>query len=91
VHDIERELKRVLRSSKRERRAHLANMMSAAIVHLAALERAGADPNALLRVLKMDRFPEWSTYLLDAKRLIGRIDLDASGDRGPGIIAPRSG
>lgn len=75
MHDIERELKRVLRLSRRERRAHLANMMSSAIVQLAALERAGADPNALLRMMKMDHFPEWEGYLLDAKHLIGRIDI----------------
>ncbi|HET9723143.1 MAG TPA: hypothetical protein VFR44_04795 [Actinomycetota bacterium] len=78
MHDIEREVKRVLRLAKGQRRAHLANMMSVAIVHLAALERAGVDPDDLLNVLKkglLEQFPEWEAYLLDAKRLIGRIGV----------------
>ncbi|HEU4356598.1 MAG TPA: hypothetical protein VFT27_13500 [Actinomycetota bacterium] len=77
MHDIDREVKRVLRLAKGERRAHLANMMSVAIVHLAALERAGVDPNGLLSVLKkglLEQFPEWEGYLLDAKHLIDRIE-----------------
>ena len=78
MHDIDREVKKVLRLAKGERRAHLANMMSVAIVHLAALERAGIDPNGLQGTLKkglFDQFPEWEGYLRDAKRLIDRIEV----------------
>lgn len=81
--DLERELQdEVLGLGKIERRkdADLAAMLSTAIAQIAAVERTGADPNALLGLLRMQRFPEWEVYVLDARSLIGRIHLAADRD-----------
>ena len=81
--DLERELQdEVLGLGKIERRkdADLAAMLSTAIAQIAAVERTGADPNALLGLLRMQRFPEWEAYVLDARSLIGRINLAADRD-----------
>jgi len=81
--DLERELQdEVLGLGKIERRkdADLAAMLSTAIAQIAAVERTGADPNALLRSLRMQRFPEWEAYVLDARSL-NRPDPPGRGPR----------
>jgi hypothetical protein len=42
---------------------------------LAAFQRAGVEPNALLREIRLphEDMPEWDDIVLDAKAFLGRI------------------
>ena len=74
--DFDSQLNKALRLGRkeREREVNLGATMCEAILKLAAVQRTGSDPNALLRTLKMGEFGDWEGHLLDAKSLLSAIE-----------------
>jgi hypothetical protein len=75
--EVDKELAKMIRETRKSAKgaAKGAGRVATSPGILAAFQRAGVDPNALLREVRLphEDMPEWDAIVLDAKAFLGRI------------------
>jgi hypothetical protein len=74
---VDKELAKMIRETKKDAKgkAKGAGQVATSLGILAAFQREGVEPNALLREIRLphEDMPEWDDIVLDAKAFLGRI------------------
>lgn len=75
--EVDKELAKMIGETRKTAKdsAKGAGQVAQAVSILAVFQRAGVDPNALLRDIRLphEDMPEWDDIVLDAKAFLGRI------------------
>jgi hypothetical protein len=74
--EVDKELAKMIRETRKTKdTAKGAGQVASAVSVLAMFQRAGVDPNALLREIRLphEDMPTWDDIVLDAKAFLGRI------------------